>query len=71
MAEESESPESGTHPAGNANPIALERLAGTAAILRDMAAMAWRESGLATLGYLHKMTVSDREAGKANSALPE
>ena len=66
MAEEIESPESGTDAAGNADPIALERLAGAAAISRDMAAMAWGESGLATLGYLHEMTVSDRESGKAD-----
>jgi hypothetical protein len=42
-----------------------------AAMLRDMVAMAWQESGTATLGYLHKMTVADIEAGKADPALLE
>jgi hypothetical protein len=64
MAEEIEFPEPGTYPAGNADPIALERLAGTAARLRNIAAMAWRESGLATLGYLHEMTVSEEKRVK-------
>ena len=54
-----------------AKAFAVERLAAGAAMLRDMVAMAWRESGTATLGYLHKMTVADIEAGKADPALLE
>jgi hypothetical protein len=54
-----------------AKAFTVERLAAGAAMLRDMVAMAWRESGTATLGYLHKMTVADIEAGKADPALLE
>ena len=48
-----------------------ERLAEAAAMLRDMVAMAWRESGAATLGNRNKMTVADIEAGKVDPALLE
>lgn len=43
-----------------------ERLAIAAAMLRDMVAEAWTESGKATLGYKTKMTVAELEAGTAD-----
>jgi hypothetical protein len=54
-----------------AKAFTAERLAEAAAMLRDMVAMAWRESGSATLGNRNKMTVADIEAGKADPALLE
>ena len=44
----------------------VDRLAEAASQLRDLVTDAWEESGHATLGYLHPMTVTDLETGIAD-----
>jgi hypothetical protein len=44
------------------------RIAEGAAMLRDLVTDAWADAGQATLGYRHKMTVADIEAGRADPA---
>ena len=49
-----------------AKSFTVERIAEGAAMLRDLVADAWTESGKAILGYRTKQSVSDIEAGKAD-----
>ncbi len=50
----------------DAKSFTATRIAEGAAMLRDMVTDAWTEAGQATLGYKHKMTVADIEAGRAD-----
>jgi hypothetical protein len=49
-----------------AKAFTATRIAEGATMLRDLVTDAWAEAGLATLGYRHKMTVADIEAGRAD-----
>jgi hypothetical protein len=49
-----------------AKDFTATRIAEGAAMLRDLTTDAWTEAGQATLGYKHKMTVADIEAGRAD-----
>ena len=44
----------------------VDRLTEAASQLRDLVTDAWDESGHASLGYLHPLTVADLESGKAD-----
>jgi hypothetical protein len=50
----------------DAKNFTATRIAEGAAVLRDLVTDAWAEAGQATLGYKHKMTVADIEAGRAD-----
>jgi hypothetical protein len=49
-----------------AKDFTATRIAEGAAMLRDLVTDAWAEAEQATLGYKHKMTVADIEAGRAD-----
>jgi hypothetical protein len=52
--------------APQAKRFTASRIAEGAAMLRDLVTDAWTDAGQATLGYKHKATVADIEAGRAD-----